>query len=157
MEPISQILKRQQAGISLQTSSQTLSITDDGASISIYSGSLSTENTAKGVAKIKAAFPSLTPEFYSVLLERLIEKKFNDERFINAVNSLIDNCQYPTPTLANILSFDKRIKVYSYSEMSNIVMSGTKSQSDFAKIKINGKIFWIKLSDKELYNIQDEL
>ena len=157
MEPISQVLKRQQAGISLQTSSQTLSITDDGASISIYSGSLSTENTAKGVAKIKAAFPSLPPEFYTVLLERLIEKKFNDERFVNAVNSLIDNCQYPTPTLANILSFDKRVKVYSYSEMANIVMTGAKSQSDFAKIRINSKLFWVKLSDKELYNLQDEI
>jgi hypothetical protein len=85
------------------------------------------------------------------------DKGFSNERLKDAVNNVIDTCQYPVPTLANFLSFDRRVKIYNYSEMSNAVLSQAITQDAFAKIKIEEKPFWVKTSDKVVYNIPDEL
>lgn len=145
--------------MSLQKSSpELLTSENDGSStLSIYTGELSQEVVAKGVARLKAAFPAIPREFYTLLIERLKEKGFSSERFMSSVNNLIDNYQYPNPTMANILSFDKRVKIYCYSEMANIVTSGSLTQDSFSKLKINGKLFWVKASDKEFYNLPEEL
>ena len=158
MEQINQILKRQQVGTTLQKSSKSLLKKQDNEySLSTYSGELTQESIVKSVAKVKAAFPALPKEFYSVFIERLREKGFTDERLKDAVNNVIDNCQYPTPTLANFLSFDKRVKLYSYSEMCSKVQPGMSSTEIFDKIKIDGNLFWVRKSDKAAYNLPNEI
>lgn len=128
----------------------------NGSSLSIYRGELQPANVAKNVAKIKAAFPSLTPEFFTLLIDRLKEKGFTNQRMEEAVNNVIDNCQYPCPTLANFLSFDKRVKVYSYDDLCNAVYKQEASFENFSRIKINDKPFFIRKADKEAYNIPEE-
>jgi hypothetical protein len=85
--------------------------------ISIYSGPLNTESIIQNAAKIKKAFPSLSIDFFDVFTDRIRENSFNDARLKDAVNFVIDNCVYPTPTIAQFISYDKKIKVYSYEEM----------------------------------------
>jgi len=142
----------------LQESSQELlqSIAND-STITIYRGELSQEVVAKGVAKIKAAFPSLTPEFFQLFISRVRDKGFSDERLTEAVNHVIDNCQYPTPTLANFLSFDKRVKVLSYEELCDLVTTNRATFENYANIIINEKRFWVRKADKELYNLPNEI
>lgn len=131
---------------------------DDGSySLTAYQGELSQETVVKSVARVKAAFPSLTPEFFKMLIERVRDKGFTDQRIIDSVNNVIDNCQYPTPTLANFLSFDKRIKLLSYNELCNIAASQMASFSDYSRIMINGKNFWVSNAEKEQYNLPDTL
>lgn len=125
--------------------------------LSVYRGELKQETVAKSVAKIKAAFPALTPEFFKLLIDRFKEKEFTDERLIDAVNSVIDNCQYPTPTMANFLSFDKRVKVLSYDELCNIVTRHEATFDSYTRIKINSKFFYVRIADKELYNLPDSI
>lgn len=85
--------------------------------ISIYRGELTQQNIVKGVAMIKRAFPSLPLDFYDVFIDRIKENGFNDERLMAAIYHVIDNCIYPTPTIANFIGFDSKIKLYSYEEM----------------------------------------
>lgn len=140
-----------------KSSTQSLILDENGGhSISLYTGELQQKTVAESVAKIKAAFPSLQPEYYSLLIDRLKDRGFSDQRLIDAVNNVIDNCQYPTPTLANFLSFDKRAKIYNYQEMCNVVSSNHLKPDYFSKIRINGKLFWIKTFDKDLYQLPDE-
>lgn len=90
-------------------------------------GQLTTQHVINQVKKLRKAFPQVQADFTDVLLERAKEKNWTDERLTDAVNNLIDTCQYPTPTLANVLSFDKRIKTYTYNEMCDMAYDYGKS------------------------------
>lgn len=125
--------------------------------LSVFSGELTPEIAAKSVARVKVAFPSLQQGFFSVLIERMKEKGFSDQRMIESVNYVIDNCQFPVPTMANFLSYDKRVKVYCYNEVCGLVTSKGFSFENFCRIKINGSMYYIKKSDKDLYNIPEEM
>ena len=101
--------------------------------------------------KLLCAFPDLSNEFVNVLIERAKDKGFNDVRFTDAINNVVDNCQYPKPTLANFLSYDKRIKIYSYSEMCRKVSAKECSFDEYTRIEIEGGKYWISKKDKALY------
>ncbi len=140
-----------------ESSQELLQKLDNEGTLTVYHGTLKQETVAKGVAKIKAAFPTLSPEFYLLFISRVKDKGFTDERLTDAVNHVIDNCQYPTPTLANFLSFDKRIKVISYDELCDLVGSQKASFNSYSAIIINEKRFYVRNSDKELYNLPSEI
>ena len=110
----------------------------------------------KCVKKIKDTFPALPAGFYDVLMDRIKDKNFSDKRLQDAINNVIDNCVYPTPTIANIISFDKRIKLYTYNEVLVIVDKGG-SFDDFKVIERNGKKYHVKLADCEQYGIDYEM
>lgn len=97
--------------------------------ISKYSGELTAQALSRSVAKIKASFPQLPPEFYSILIDRVKAVGFCDERLIDSVNYVIDNCIYPTPTIANFLSFDKKKRLYSYKEVADLIDKGDKMEN----------------------------
>jgi hypothetical protein len=125
--------------------------------ISVYFGELNPETIVKSVARIKGAFPSLPPEFYQLFIERLKEKGFTDQRLKEAVNNVIDNCIYPTPTLANFLSFDKRVKLFDYRQVCSMVVKQEVKFDDFSTFKISGNTFYVRNSDKIKYNMPDEI
>ena len=64
---------------------------------------------SRSVDKIKKAFPSLPIGFYDVFCDRLKHYEFTDDRLLKSVNYVIDNCLYPTPTIANFIIADKEI------------------------------------------------
>jgi hypothetical protein len=116
-------------------------------SLSKYSpGHLEPELMIKQIHKAKCAFPANPPEFWDVLMDRLIEKGFTNERLRDAVDYVIDTCQYPTPTAANFLSYDRLEKLYTYNEVCDMV---TRDGYDMKKCfeKVQGtKFFKIKTS-----------
>jgi hypothetical protein len=81
--------------------------------VSIYKGNLTDKGIIEGVAVIKKAFPALPLDFYDVLIDRLRVNEFSDNRFRDAVVYVIDVCVYPTPTIANFISYDKRIPKFA--------------------------------------------
>lgn len=99
------------------------------------------------VKRLSTAFPTLPEGFYDILLERIKENGFSDQRFQDAVSNLIDTCPYPQPTIANIISWDKKIKLYTYCEVVEKVNEG-HSMHDFQKME--GKKTWIKVTDAKL-------
>jgi len=111
--------------------------------ISIYKGHLTDSNIVIELAKAKIAFPVLPVDFFTLLSDRLKANHFTDERLHDAIAHVIDTCPYPTPTIANFISFDKKFKVFTFEEM-------LKKLDDYGQ----DKKFWdsyksIQFSDRE--------
>jgi hypothetical protein len=115
-------------------SQRNLELIQRSNEISIYKDNLLTSCIVKNIAKIKSAFPSLPKGFYEIFSERITEDNFTSDRLTDAVNFVIDNCTYPTPTVAQFISFDKRVKVYKYPEIVEMVETGIDSNA-FARYK----------------------
>lgn len=66
--------------------------------------------------KIKKSFPSLEAEFYDILCDRLKENEVTDNELTEAVNHVIDTCIYPTPTIAQFITYiqDKRDSIPTF-------------------------------------------
>lgn len=143
---------------SLQKSyTNTLTRSGDEFQLSVYTGEMTPETLVEQATKIIKAFPAVTNGFVDILFERAKEKGFSDQRIKDAVNHVIDNCQYPTPALANFLSFDKRIKIYSYDQVCIQVADKGADFNSFFRMEINKAPFWILKAEKELYSIPDNL
>jgi len=99
---------------------------------------------------MKAAFPELPAQFYEILSQRVKANKFTDEKLEDAINNLIDNFTYPKPTIADIISYDKRVKLHSYSQLCELVSQG-HSWDEF--IKMPDKKAWISKIDAEKINL----
>ncbi len=133
----------------------------DGA-MSMYNGSTVTDQSiVRYSLKIRHAFPSLPPEFYGVLLEMVKEEGFTEERFRDAVHHVIKNCVYPTPTVAQFISFDKRVPVFTYDQMlkkldeSGMGMKFWENYKSFQFKDLAVKV-WIHVNNVKQYNISEE-
>lgn len=93
---------------------------DGFCEISIYNDELTKECIAKENVKLMTAFPALEPGFFKVFSDRIKANNYTDQRLKDAIGYVIDNCVYPTPTIAQFISFDKRIKLYSYDDVLKI-------------------------------------
>jgi len=100
-----------------ENSAKSSPVTGEINSISVYQGSLNPGTVFNGMKKLKGAFPQLPKEFYEVLTDRIWANGFSDQRFRDAVNHVIDTCVYPTPTIANIIDFDQRVRLHTYDDM----------------------------------------
>jgi hypothetical protein len=141
----------------LPESSQTNSQLIGKNEISVYSGELTTKCIIDQVKQVKKAFPSLPTGFYDVLTDRIKELGFSDERLKDAVNNLIDTCVYPVPTIANIISWDKRIKLYNYNQIIDLVDKyGVSVWDNYKSVKISGITVrtYASLIDIQKYNLQ---
>ena len=122
---------------------------DGKAYVSVYSGELTQPEMARYMARLKIAFPSLPKDFYMLLGERMKEKGFSDEKMKDAIHYVIDNCRYPVPTIAEFLSYDKVVKLYSYKEATEMATSHKASFEDFERRVIDGTRYWILKSDQK--------
>lgn len=141
------------------TSTQQRLVKDDNGNtqLSVYSGELTPENMIMQSGRILNAFPSLSNKFIDILLRRAKEKGFSDKRLTDAVNNVIDTCQYPNPTLANFLSYDKSVKIIDYNQLCGLVMHQQVQWESYTRIKVNGSNYYIRKVDKDRYSIPDEL
>lgn len=126
--------------------------------ISIYKGELTGPCLVNCVVTIKKAFPSLPIDFYDVFTDRLKANGFTDERLRDAVNYVVDTCIYPTPTIANFISFDRRFKVFNYEEMLsklNEYGSDPKFWDSYKRINLpdREKPVWIHINDAKKYKL----
>ena len=118
MEHISEIITVVQQQKNLQEFVPTTLSKPDKHELSIYkTGTISPEVLASGIKTIANAFPDLPKGWYDVLKDMMKNEGFNDRRFSDAVKNLVKNCIYPKPTIANVLSFDKTVKAFTYDEL----------------------------------------
>ena len=148
MEKLSEILHES----NLKHPSTSISRIDNGA-ISIYNGKLSKEGIKKNCLKILAAFEKTDAMFTDLLTESLKRNGFTDERFTDAVNYVIDHCRYPKPSIADFVSYDKKIKVYRYDEM----VENSFDFLRFKKVRLTeeqSKPLYVRLEDFETNNFE---
>jgi hypothetical protein len=106
--------------------------------------------------EIAKAFPQLPEGFYEVLNRRLKEKEFTDNRLMDAVNYVVDTCQYPVPAIANFISYDKNVQVLTYADLVKQLNDDRGSWDYYDQIKVPGidKPRYVRKEDVEKYNLQ---
>ena len=126
--------------------------------ISIYTGTPATPmEIASETAKIAVSFPSLDKLFFTILAERLIKNNFTIDRLIAATGYLIDNFHYKQPTIADIISFDKKAKLYSYNEVVVLINENKARFEDFDKHWVGDTLYRIRKSEVEMHNLKPYL
>jgi len=125
--------------------------------VSIYKDKLTKVGVVEQIKKVKLAFPSLPQGFYDILTERAAKNKFTDNQLRDSVNYVIDNCIYPTPTIANFMSYDKKIKFYNYSQIlklnSDVNVSNIFEFYKPVKVSFTKKRVWASVEDIDKYNL----
>ena len=126
--------------------------------ISIYKGVLTTQCVIQNTVKIKNAFPGLPEGFYEIFSERILDCGFTDDRLNDAVNNVIDNCVYPVPTIAQFISFDKRVKVFNYPDILKMLDDDPKAFDRYQRIEMDGlpEAIWIHINDIAKYGIKSK-
>ena len=125
----------------------------DKRELSIYQDALTIECVKANCVKVLAAFKGLDTTFTNLLAESLKRNGFTDQRFTDAVNYVIDNCRYPSPSIAEFVRFDKSVKVYTYDEMIKLGY-GTEP---FKKVRLSTeqeKPLWVLASDYQKYGLK---
>lgn len=77
-----------------------------------------------------------------IMMQRIAEKKMTAQQITDAVNNLIDNFKYQVPTIADVVSFDRKVKLYTHQEIVDLIPKGYEF-SMFEKITINGQVRWV--------------
>lgn len=94
-----------------------------------------------GMAKLCTAFPKMEKGFWNILVERIIANNFTKERLKKAVEHILDNFQYKELNVADIIRYDRRVKLYSFKQYVDMIDKGFKGD-DFETKKIDGKHYW---------------
>jgi len=139
--------------LALKTLTSLSNDTLDEKTLSVYQDSLTMECVKFNCAKILTAFKGLDTNFTNLLAESLKRNGFTDQRLTDAVNYVIDNCPYPSPSIAEFVKFDKSVKVYTYDEMLKLGY-GTEG---FKKVRLNAeqeKPLWVTASDYDKYGLK---
>lgn len=99
--------------------------------------------------RLKAAFHKMASnnDFFDLLSERVVANGFSNERLKDAINQILDNFQYKELVISDIIKYDRKIKLYTYSEVVNMVTKGLATWPDFEIKEINGNHFRVKKAD----------
>jgi hypothetical protein len=149
----------QERSMSILSSNESRTVLIDKQShfeISCFGGEMSETNQLKEVANVKLAFPALPNGFYLILLDRVRELKISDERLKFAVGHVIDNCEYPSPTIAQFIGFDRKIKLYNQQQIlkMNDDVQGIGKFYKLVRLIGQSKPLYAHESDIEKYKLE---
>jgi hypothetical protein len=121
--------------------------------LSIYQGhKAEPKDIAMELSKLQVAFTDISKEYMSVLTERLVRNGFTKERLRDAIGHVIDNFNYRRPNISDIISFDKKVKMYTYAEVFRMIEKGEASGfEDFQIVEVNGNKFRVKKTDVQFF------
>ena len=92
---------------------------------------------------MQQCFPQTPPGLILILSQRIVDKKMPAAQVTDAVNNLIDNFKYPVPTVADVVGWDKKVRVYTHQEIVDLIPKGYDFTM-FEKITVNGQVRWIQ-------------
>ena len=124
----------------------TLSSSRKKTEISLYEGGQIPDEKRINdeMKRLRAAFPKIHEEYYFILTERIISKHMTADQLHDAISGVIDNCIYPVPGMAEILSHDRKVQLYSHKMIVDIMIPKGYDFSDFEMIEIDGEKKWIE-------------
>ena len=85
---------------------------------------------------------------------------FCDSRLDDAVRNVIATCVYPTPTIANFISWDRTFKVFTYEDMLKKTNDmGTEIWNNYRAVQFKNreKKVWVHVDHVKMYNLTDEV
>ena len=134
----------------MNTSKTEIIRSNDYCQVSIYhKGAKATqEQIIRNIAKLEMAFPKMERGFFKILLDRIDANSFSNKRLENAVNYVIDRFQYKELNVADIISWDRKISIYTYQQVCNLIQKSLiKGFEDTEIREINGTKYWVMKRD----------
>jgi hypothetical protein len=130
-------------------------VDENTAEVSTYKGEPATDTEiSECVTALTASYPTMKAEFFGVLASRLKAECWPAKRIQDAITHVIDTCKYPTFTIADIMSFDRPMKLYTYGGYCWLIDKGMAQdedgcgeKSDFGNMKIGEKVFFYLKKD----------
>lgn len=122
----------------------------DGYALTIYTDRKADETSwAVQAARISAVFPKMrgNAPFLNELCRAVIRNNMTEKQLSDAIDRLIETCSYPTFSIADIVSYDKRVPLMDYGEYCRRTTEGVNRGEDFETVKIDGKCYWALKSD----------
>lgn len=129
-----------------QELAKTLRCDADGrTSVSVYQDAIATDKEIAGAMQmLSIAFPvdgDRAGGFYLLLAKRIKANGFTGRRLADAVAWLLDNRKYKTITIADVIGYDKRQELLTYSEcLFRLAKRGTWNFEFVGEIE--GKRYW---------------
>lgn len=118
--------------------------------LSLYQDTYATpDNIASAIKWLRVAFPKMGGEFFDILYERIDKNKFTKQRLEDAVNNVLDNFRYKELNVADIVSYDKRVRLYTYTQICDEIANGRATTDDYERVERDGKNYWVKKVDIE--------
>lgn len=103
------------------------------------------EDYAMAVKRLSVAFPQQSVDFFKLAVQEMADMGFTRQQMADAVTHLIRTFLYKQPNIADIVSYKKLRRIYTYGQMCAklVCNGGTEESSDsFSKVEIDGKIYW---------------
>lgn len=119
------------------------------AEMSLYRrGTVSPEVLGTEIKKLQTAFPARGDDFFNLLAERIVANGFSDQKLKDAVAKCIDTFSYKEINISDIIGYDRRVKLYTYGEMCDMIYNKLARCDDFKFVETpNGK-YWIKKTER---------
>lgn len=105
---------------------------------------------------IKRTYPALHKGFYDTLDDRIRANNFTKARLKDAVEFVIDNCRYPTPTVADFVGYDRTVKFKTHDQMCLEALNYPDIWKQWLPVKFpdRPKVVWVHANDIEKYKLQ---
>ncbi|MDR1348277.1 MAG: hypothetical protein LBJ63_07650 [Prevotellaceae bacterium] len=142
---------------SLQLEAHLQRTENGGLSLSLYDDNPAADKDfSKAIARLNLAFPNAfnTAEerngFYALLIEVFKRENFTAKHVEDAVFNAIKTCgTYRYICIADIVKFDKKVKLYTYGGYCDLISSGLAAHEDFGKRQIDDRTYWFLKKDLE--------
>lgn len=73
----------------------------------------------------------ISKEFVCILVEALNNNHFTNLRFKDAVRNVVETFKFQKPTIADFVSYDEVIRLYSWHEKNKLVQNGAPNDDFF--------------------------
>jgi len=126
--------------------SLTISTQRRRTEISLYEGGIIPDNkfVNNEMMRLRAAFKQLDEQYFVVLMERIKSKAMTCDQLHDAISKVIDSCIYPVPGMAEILSHDRKVQLYTHKMIVDTMIPKGYDFSDFEMIELDSKKYWIE-------------
>ena len=120
---------------------------------SLYRDELADEaDIRNAVMTLSSAFPLEDKEerarFFALLCNRMKANGFTKQRMQDAVNYLVDNFRYKQINIADVITYDKRVRLYTHQEYCSAIYHNRNLSEDFTVYgQIDGITFWYRKSE----------
>ena len=123
--------------------------------ISKYNGVPATDKEIVAIlTELATVYPVINSKI-AVLVKLLTIENFTAKRLNDACTHVLATCKYKEPTIADIVSFDRCVKLYTYSECLQMINRGVAAFDNaggdlkvYNRNKQNGlPLLWYRVSD----------
>lgn len=112
--------------------------------LSLYEhGEITADVAIVAIKKLTGNFSQTNAVVFDCFLELAREQGWSNKRLNDAVNNALCTIRYPSLTVADLMSYDRRRKIYTNAQMNELVNKGIKAYSLYNKTEINGKFYWL--------------